>query len=79
MNIVKYNDRMESNEYNKEIEALILDTISKDSIIKLNITESSIRKHFHKFAEKNNLFHVSYCDKEREFEKIQFFEYVLII
>jgi hypothetical protein len=70
---------MESNEYNKEIEALILDTISKDSIIKLNITESSIRKHFHKFAEKNNLFHVSYCDKEREFEKIQFFEYVLII
>jgi hypothetical protein len=51
-----------------EIEALILDTISKNSIIKLNITESSIRKHFHKFAENNNLFHVSYCDKERKYE-----------
>jgi hypothetical protein len=39
MEIIEYNEWMESSDYNKQIESLILDTIAKDSIIKLNITK----------------------------------------
>ena len=58
----------DSSDRKKEYEELILKTIDTDSIIKLYIESSEIRKHFHKWAEANKLFHVSYCDKKMGFE-----------
>jgi hypothetical protein len=58
----------DSSERKKEYEELILKTIDTDSIIKIYIESSKTRKHFHKWAETNKLFHVSYCDKKMSFE-----------
>lgn len=68
MEIIEYMPWRDSPEYIKEFEELILKTIETDSIIKLNIYSSETRKHFHKFAQSNGLFHVSYCDKEKDFQ-----------
>ena len=62
---IYYND---SPARRKEYEEFILKTIEKDSIIKIYIKSSELRRHFHKWAEANNLFHVSYCDKVMNFE-----------
>lgn len=68
MDIFIYNCNNNSDEYRKSVEEMIIKKISTDSIIKLNIESSTIRKLYHRFAEINNLFHVSYCDKTRDFE-----------
>jgi hypothetical protein len=52
----------------KEYEEFILKTIETKSIIKIYIESSELRRHFHKWASANNLFHVSYCDKKMDFE-----------
>jgi hypothetical protein len=62
---IYYND---SPTRRKKYEEFILKTIEKDSIIKIYIKSSELRRHFHKWASSNNLFHVSYCDKVMNFE-----------
>jgi hypothetical protein len=68
MKIIKYYDYSDSLSYKKEFEELILKTIATESIIKLYICSGKIRKYFHKFAEENNLYHVSYCDETMIFD-----------
>lgn len=68
MDIIEYNYYNDSASYKKEFEDLILKTVNTNSIIKVYIRSGETRKHFHEWAELNNLFHVSYCDKERDFE-----------
>ena len=68
MDLIIYSHNKDSSTYITEFEDLILKTINTDSIIKIYIKSSKTRKHFHKWAETNKLFHVSYCDKKMDFE-----------
>lgn len=68
MEIIKYYDYLDSPSYKKEFEELILKTIATESIIKIHIYSSKIRKYFHKFAEANDLFHVSYLNEIMKFD-----------
>ena len=46
MEIIKYYDYLDSPSYKKEFEELILKTIATESIIKIHIYSSKIRKYF---------------------------------